>query len=297
MAKTNYDRLALAERRNFNIGDMPVSVQFNPGRILSTAAKVDSESISNRPCFLCRANRPTEQMAGDIDPEWSLLVNPFPIFPVHFTIVSKSHEPQSAPPIDMASFAEKLPETTVFFNGAKAGASAPDHLHCQAVLKSELPLLKIAERYHSVKESGWMLSSDFQLDLPFIFISCVIRPDFEGMRLLAAIPEVTGIDKISGLKDPGLVNTFFWTDDSGIMRALIIPRKAHRPSHYFKEGNDRRVISPGAIDMAGIIITPRKEDFTSVSSQEIKEIFNEVAFADSIPEAVIAPLADIKRLY
>lgn len=295
LAKTNYDRLALAERRKISLGDLTVGIQNNPERIRSTGASVDAESVKKRACFLCAANRPEEQFAAEIEPGWDLLVNPYPIFPVHFTIVYGSHEPQDAPPLDMASFAEKLPGTAVFFNGAKAGASAPDHLHCQAVLKDELPLLRLAEELHPDSESGWMLSSDSGKDLPFVFISCVIRPDLEGMRLLAAIPNVCGIDSESGVPDRGLVNTFFWIDASGILRVLIVPRRAHRPSCYFKEDPEKRVISPGAIDMAGIIVAPRKEDFNSISEAELREIYSEVAYSADIPESILEPLSDIER--
>lgn len=274
LAKKNHDALADVEARRFDIGDLPVLVLHNPARIVSTGAKTDSESIGKRPCFLCAANRPEEQVGIDILKGWELLVNPYPIFPLHFTIASVDHTPQSAIPYEAASFAEMMPGMAVFFNGARAGASAPDHMHLQAVLKSELPLLEIAERYHLSENSPVMHSSQFGLDLPYSFYSAVITPDSMGMKTLAAICSVKGQDKKTGSEDSGLVNAFFWTDTTGMLRAVVVPRGAHRPSVY-----GEMTISPGAIDMAGVMIVPRKEDFERLDTETIKKIYSDVAIS------------------
>lgn len=109
-------------------------VQFNPERVRSTAAKVDAEAIAARPCFLCRANRPAQQMALEWE-DLEILVNPFPIFPGHLTIAARCHTPQTllGRTEQMRRLSRELPGYTVFFNGAKSGASAPDHFHFQAV--------------------------------------------------------------------------------------------------------------------------------------------------------------------
>ncbi|MDE6682326.1 MAG: DUF4922 domain-containing protein, partial [Muribaculaceae bacterium] len=148
-ARKNFDALTLIGRKPLKIGDMEVIAQHNPARIRSTGAKTDSESIKKRACFLCSVNRPGEQISFQWIPGWELLINPFPILPIHFTIVDKQHQPQDGIPLEMAIMAEQAPDLAIFYNGARAGASAPDHRHCQAVLKSELPLLKIAEKNHT----------------------------------------------------------------------------------------------------------------------------------------------------
>ncbi len=114
------------------VGDY--TVQFNPARAVSTAAKVDAASIATRPCFLCAANRPAQQLAIEWE-DMEILVNPFPIFPGHLTIAAKAHVPQSllGRAAQMRRLSRALPGYTVFFNGAKSGASAPDHMHFQAV--------------------------------------------------------------------------------------------------------------------------------------------------------------------
>lgn len=286
-SKRNYDRLIEASRRPLPLGDLGAAAQCNPARIRSTAAAVDKESVAARPCFICTANRPQDQITLDWDSDWHLLVNPYPILPVHFTIVSKRHEPQGAVPIEMAAMAEAAPDLAIFFNGAKAGASAPDHRHCQAVLKSELPLISVVERYHPIDRAGWMSSEEYGADIPFAFLSAVIEPTPEGMRALAACAKACGYNPEARVSDPDMVNAFFWISQRGLLRIALIPRKAHRPSHYFRE-NDRIMVSPGAIDMAGILILPRREDFDRITEATAKEIYEETAFK-RLPAEVAAP--------
>lgn len=260
MARENYEKLGLTERRKFRVGPLNGAFQCNPARAVSTGAKIDKISIASRPCFLCRANRPHEQLSEEILPGWEFLINPFPILPLHFTIASVDHCPQQSIPLEMASMAEKLPGMTIFFNGAKAGASAPDHLHCQAVMTSELPLMNYLE------DGG-----DPQL-WPYELEYGVITPDSAGMMELKRLTGIKGIDRISGLNDADLVNAYFWIGKDGFLRIAVVKRSAHRPSCY-----PDLMVSPGAIDMAGIIVLPRKEDFDRITVEDLKQIFNETA--------------------
>lgn len=287
-ARLNFFKLKEADRKIVRLDDIEVGVQCNPARIRSTGAAVDSKSISERPCFLCKSNRPTEQITIDRGDRWELLVNPYPILPVHFTIVSKRHEPQSHIPLDMAVMAENAPDLVIFYNGSRAGASAPDHLHLQGVLKSELPLTRLVEEHHSSAESGFMSSERYGKTLPYHFVSGVIRPDAKGMEALAKIPGAFGVDGESGKPDRGLVNAFFWIGNDGWLRVVIVPRRGHRPRCYNAEGAERYVISPGCIDMAGLIIAPRREDFERIDGAKIREIYSEVAYSEGLPEKVKA---------
>lgn len=287
LAYRNFMQLAKAERHNMILGALKGSFQHNPARIKSTGAAVDKKSIESRRCFLCATNRPSEQMSISWAPGWELLVNPYPILPIHFTIVSTEHVPQDEVPLDMASMAEAAPDLVIFYNGAKAGASAPDHKHLQAVLKMELPLLALAEKYHPVSQGGFISSEDMGIDLPFHFVSGVITPDLQGMQHLALVPGSFGIDKRTGQRDKGLVNVFFWMSSEGILRCIIIPRRAHRPECWASTNeNERFIISPGAIDMTGLMIAPRREDFDRLNSEKAAAIYAEVAFKDGLPEDV-----------
>lgn len=280
LARENYQALGKTQRRSMQLGDLTVGIQHNPARMISTGAKIDKSSIAQRPCFLCKKNRPKEQIPMEIAEEWELLLNPFPIFPTHFTIVSKEHQPQRGFPLDMVEMAEKLPGHTIFFNGSKAGASCPDHLHCQAVKTLELPLMQLAEKKHlpnvnkddDKTDADWRIatSSSLGLDVPFGFKSIIVTPDIEGMQILADIENIIGKEYI----EDGRVNAFVWIDTSGMLRIVAVPRKAHRPDCY-GEGDGQMMISPGCIDMAGVIITPREKDYESLTEAQLRQVYRE----------------------
>lgn len=283
-AARNFKRLNEVKRKRISLGHLDASVQFNPARIVSTGAKIDKDSISKRPCFLCKSSRCDMQMSIPFLNVWELLINPFPILPVHFTIADLNHQPQGSIPLDMASMAEKAPNLTFFYNGAHAGASAPDHRHAQAVLTDELPLMRLAETLLPSSESDIVFSDEQSLDLPFHFVSAVIRPDEKGIKILSTISTSFGIDSDTCSVDRGLVNSFFWIDNNGILRIVVVPRRKHRPSHYYLD--DNIMVSPGAIDMAGIMITPRENDFNKMDETIMREIYKEVAFAKSLPSEI-----------
>ena len=91
----NLKQLEAVETKEFNFGSYSIIAQHNPARIVSTGANVDSKSIASRKCFLCKENRPAEQLKLDIGTKYTLLVNPFPILKNHLTIASTSHCEQS----------------------------------------------------------------------------------------------------------------------------------------------------------------------------------------------------------
>ena len=272
LARANYQALGKTERRSIQLGDLTVGIQHNPARIVSTGAKTDAKSIAERPCFLCAENRPPQQTGIDITEGWELLINPYPIFPTHFTIASKTHRPQEGFPMDMVTMAEKLPGHTVFFNGSRSGASCPDHLHCQAVKTHELPLMLLIERNHTIESGHTASSESLELDVPFTFKSIIITPDLTGMSVLAGLEDYIGTQYI---KD-GRLNAFVWIDGKGLLRICAVPRRAHRPSCY-GHGDGQRLISQGCIDMAGVLITPLKKDYDSISEGEAREIYRECA--------------------
>lgn len=277
LAKSNYDALAHVERRVVDVGDLRCGIQWNPARIRSTGAVVDRDTILKRECFLCRSNRPAEQCVLNIHSGWEMLVNPYPIFPIHLTIVSESHVPQSDVPDDIVAISEKLPGMAVFFNGAKAGASAPDHMHLQAVLKDELPLLRLVEKIHKSECSDLKTSMQFGINLPFLFFSGIVADDKDALQVMKSSFIIGGDDGSGKLRDAELKNVFFWIDDNALLRFVVVPRFAHRPACYYAEGDSQRIISPGCVDMAGLIITPLEKDFKQLSSDEITKIYQEVA--------------------
>ena len=242
LARENCTALKNVEKKPMHAGGLEGFIQFNPARAVSTLAKVDENSIQTRKCFLCETNRPKEQRVIEILPGWELLVNPYPILPLHFTIASLEHIPQKLSVETGFKLAKLLKGMVVFYNDEGAGASAPDHSHFQAVPQEELPLIKY-------------LKNNAIETLPFQ----VIRDVQELITLQAR------------------VNAYFW-EEADTIRFAAIPRKAHRPSEYYKTGSERRAVSPGAIDMAGIIVTPVREDFNALTNQDIESIYRQVAF-------------------
>lgn len=247
LAKRNYEALDMVKKKPFQVKDLKGIVQFNPARAVSTLAKVDEASIKKRDCFLCEKHRPKEQASLNILPGWELLVNPYPILPYHFTIASKEHEPQEVKIKVGEELAGKLEGMVVFYNDAGAGASAPDHAHFQAVPKTTLPLITLLD-----------------------------EKDGEGIEILQLPYQVImNPQEIAMNKNPW--NLFFWKDNRGEIKTVGISRKAHRPREYYLEKPERRSVSPGAIDMAGIIVIPFEEDFEAISNEDIENIYTQVS--------------------
>lgn len=249
------------KQKAFTLDDLHGYVQWNPCRKGSTVAKVDSDSIANRRCFLCKENRPPNQKAKELVEGWELLENPFPVFNPHFTIVKKSHNPQIFELGIATQWVKHLPGMTVFYNDPGAGASAPDHAHYQAVKTSELPLINFLDSRWPEDDISSLSPLSNSLNLPFKIITGTVTPDL-----------------VFNYESP--FNAYIWESVTGSIRYLVIPRKAHRPALYFKELPHRRAFSPGAIDMAGVLITPFGEDFNAVSNEEIRLIYRDVAYSN-----------------
>lgn len=248
LARKNCEALKNVKRKQFKVGDLKGYVQFNPARAVSTLAKLDKNSIKERQCFLCKKNRPKEQRGLEILNGWELLVNPFPILHYHFTIVKDDHVPQNLLIETGKKLASLLKGFVVFFNDDGAGASAPDHMHFQAVPLNELPLIQF------VLEKGLVDSKE---KLPYKILS-----------------EEKEIEKCEQPQ-----NVFFWTEEDRI-QVIGIPRKMHRPKEFFMVPPNRRAFSPGAIDMAGVLVTPYEEDFNSISEEDIKNIYCQVGLTN-----------------
>lgn len=258
LAKRNFDALAGIAVRG--CGPEGMRVQFNPARAVSTGARVDAEAIKKRPCFLCAANRPPEQYAGARIRGYELLVNPFPIFSRHFTIAAPRHTPQviEGRADDLCRIAGEMPGYAVFYNGASCGASAPDHFHFQAVPAKELPFLSSGR-------------------FPFKVFNFVVKPGEDAEKALA---EVFGrIRHLPGQAADGepMVNILAVACERGEVEVTVIPRRAHRPDFY-GTGPGQMMISPASVDLAGVLIVPRREDFDNINEEIIGRLFAQVCY-------------------
>lgn len=291
LAKTGYESLKTVQKKIFEFDSFTIEAHFNPGRIISSSAKVDDKSIKERPCFLCVENLPEEQRAIKIDDEYILLVNPFPIFDKHFTIPSINHKPQAI----KDSFEKMLiiskmlgKEFSVFYNGPKCGASAPDHLHFQAgnsgFMKIENEYYQILNKYGKIIKNADDITTTAINGCLRNFISIEsneivpLKNEFESV--INALPHNSNEEPMMNI-----ICTYhdFW-------KVMIFPRKIHRPSYFFEDGENKILISPAAVDLGGVLIFPREEDFKKVNSELIIDIFDQVTFNNGEFQSIVEKL-------
>lgn len=285
MAAGNFAALADVKVKDLDVDGMHVKVQFNPARMVSSAAKVDAASLKARKCFLCAENRPDVQRGLPWGDKYTILINPFPIFPRHLTIPDDTHTDQliNGRIAEMMRLAKELDEYTVFYNGPRCGASAPDHMHFQA---GNSDFLTIAENLENAElkvianegENTLALVDSMPMN---VFVIDAVSPE-EGQKLFNKLYEA--MDVPEGEKEP-MMNLLCYSTPIGV-RLVVIPRKKHRPSFYGTEGDNCMLISPASVDMGGVFITPRPEDFERLDADIIRKIFDELCLDNDEVEAI-----------
>lgn len=259
MAAAAFKALEKVETKVVAAGGMEVVCQHNPARIVSTGAKTDVKSVATRPCFLCGRNRPAEQMAVEWG-EYEVLVNPFPIFPVHFTVAAVRHLPQLISGEGCRRFGHMLEMArewegmALFYNGPHCGASAPDHFHFQAVDAWRLPILS---RIREGKRTAFRVEA----------FEC--RSVDEGVDKFRRVMAECGRLKENEGEDEPRVNVICAFEEGGWL-VVVIPRRAHRPVFY-GTGPDELLLSPASVDLGGVVIVPSADDFYSKLTPEILE--------------------------
>lgn len=277
----NYAALEKVRSREIEVGGFPAILQYNPARIISSAAKVDPRSIKNRKCFLCNENRPAAQeglsFTGPSGHNYSVLINPLPIFPRHLTIPDTTHSDQKIEGRyeDMLKLVEKLDGYTVFYNGPQCGASAPDHMHFQAGNKGFLP---IESRLGSMEKQLFYSSENTSLFFlkEYVQATAVIETSsFDESveyfyRLLSVLPINEGDTE-------SMLNILAWKEGRKFT-TLVFLRKAHRPKCFYLEGEENILLSPASVDLGGVFVLPLEKDFEKVSSSDLENIIEEVCY-------------------
>ena len=272
-------------------------LQYNPARMVSTGAQIDRQTIAQRACFLCEENRPEEQLTIDLGDDFELMVNPFPVLPMHFTIVRKTHVPQTILEnyMEIHRLLELFPELFVFYNGPMSGASAPDHMHFQAGIGQELPLMTVLRKLE--KEQQVLIKQENGSSLSMFnsvsFKAFVIKSKAQETEMTLFKQLYDAMPVREGEKEPRM-NVVAWRDGSEDV-IVVLPRDNHRPACYFEEGDRRMVISPGALDMAGLIITPREEDFNRMSEDKLISILKEVSIKEKDMENIKEKLTTVNN--
>ena len=289
--RERYRQLGSVQVRELPDDQLVLEAQWNPARIGSTGAKIDARSIASRPCFLCAANRPKEQMKRLVDGQYELLVNPFPILPMHFTLPTCRHKPQRI--LHMYAEIHRLltdyPNLTILYNGPRCGASAPDHAHLQAVSSGHLPLQKSWQRLNrnltevvKVDEDGIFYLPDYVVPA-FLVRSRSLAVDEQLFRRLYDALDCKYADE-----EP-MMNIVSWRQADTFL-SVVLPRAKHRPDCYSQQGDGQFLISPGAIDMGGLLITPREDDFRRLAPEVAVAILHEVGITRQQADAIVGRL-------
>ena len=281
MLNAGFKSLDAVRSKSFQFDGYKIKTQFNSGRMTSTSAKVDPKSISERKCFLCVENLPAEQKGILYNDKYIILCNPFPIFPEHFTLTYKEHTPQRITDTfsDMLDLSKDLSKHySVIYNGPRCGASAPDHLHFQAGNKFFMP---IDDEFHQIKnEYGKVIYEDDGLS--FYAIDDRIRK-FVSIESLDKELVVNTFNKfyktyselMNEEQEPMINLVSFYEEEYG-WRVIIFLRAKHRPAVFFAEDESKMLVSPAAIDLGGVCVFPREEDFNRITKEQIADIFQEV---------------------
>jgi hypothetical protein len=296
LCRDNYEQLKNVKIKEFRFGSYKIKAQFNPGRIISTSAKVDPKSIKERKCFLCEENLPPEQKGIIYKDSYSILINPYPIFPIHFTLTNLNHQPQRIIDTfpDLLNFSKDLSKKfSVIYNGPRCGASAPDHLHFQAGDKFFMPIDDEADLI--ANEFGEVIIDNDEI---------VALAVDDGLRKFIHIEssnenQITEFfnnfyrvysDLMNETQEPLLNIVSFYDSEFG-WRVIVFLRAKHRSHHYYEEGENQIIVSPAAIDLGGVCIFPREEDFNKLDEAIVKEIFSEVFIEKSLLNQLIRILS------
>jgi ATP adenylyltransferase/5',5'''-P-1,P-4-tetraphosphate phosphorylase II len=281
MLNAGFKSLKTVKSKSFQFDGYKIKAQFNAGRMTSTSAKVDPKSISERKCFLCVENLPAEQKGILYNDNYIILCNPFPIFPTHFTLTHKEHTPQRIFDTfsDMLDLSKDLSKHySVIYNGPRCGASAPDHLHFQAGNKFFMP---IDDEFHQIKnEYGKVIYEDD--DLSFYAIDDGLRK-FVSIESLDKELVVNTFNKfyktyseLMNEEEEPMINLISFYEEEYGWRVIIFLRAKHRPAVFFAEDESKMLVSPAAIDLGGVCVFPREEDFNRITKEMIADIFKEV---------------------
>ena len=281
VVRQRYRELNRVETRELPAESITLMAQWNPARIGSTGAKIDAKSISERPCFLCREHRPQQQMRRVVDGKYELLVNPFPILPVHFTLPMLKHQPQRILPMygEMLRLAQRDAALTVLYNGPLCGASAPDHAHLQLVSNGVMPLQTAWQRLS--RNLVEVLKGDDEVagiwhvpDYPAAAFLVRSRGVADGERLFRRLYDA--LQHVAPHCEEPMMNIIVWQQGDQLL-SVVLPRRKHRPDCYSAVGDAQYLISPGAVDMCGLIITPREQDFRRLTPEIVCAIYKEVS--------------------
>lgn len=289
LARDNFKAMEGIVYRDILFLGFRLRLQYNPARMISTNACTDPAVLQRRPCFLCPAHRPAEQEGLAYGDRYHIFINPYPIFREHFTVPSDEHAPQliAGRFADLLSLARDFPAYTVFYNGPASGASAPDHFHFQIAPRHIMPLEADAEDGF-VKQETILSGEGYSVSRlrDYLRETIVVRASDRNLlvRLFEEVQQAIG-DTVAYEQEPRL-NLVAWHTGKE-WYVCIFPRKQWRPRQFFLEGEGKAMFSPGCVDMAGLIITPRREDFDHYTPELLKDMFAQVSISGEESDLIV----------
>ncbi len=283
LARINYLGLRKVESKSFEFDGFKILAQYNPERIRSSAAKTDTNSIAQRACFLCQTNQPAEQRGVSFGSDYTILINPFPIFTEHLIISANKHLPQEIAPYltELMTLSNALPGFTIFYNGPKCGASAPDHFHFQAGNKDQMPL--DVEIKQVLEKWGEPLFQNKQTSITALgkkyLRKLICLTSTSKKELIHVIEAVLGLMTRCPDESEPMMNILS-RYQNGQWTVVLFPRQRQRPQQFYAEGTEQILISPASVEMAGLVILPRKEDFDKLTQDDLTDIYGQVSIDD-----------------
>ncbi len=278
--------------RDVSCGGFSVRLQHNPERMKNALADVQNTNPKSEGCFLCLEHLPERQKGVLYRGEYLILCNPRPIFPSHFTISHTEHRPQALLEQIRALLrliAEFGSGWTVFYNGPKCGASAPHHLHFQAAPTEHMPMekeiLEEGRRAEPRQINGVVLYrvKDLGREVAVLEGDDPVAVEAVLKGLLECLQSVLNVSEEPMMNVAGFYPEETW-------RLVIFPRRKHRPEAFFRKGDARVVVSPGLIDMGGVLVTPLERDFERLNAAAVEGIFTEVSLEPGILKHAIENL-------
>jgi hypothetical protein len=281
LATANYAALYNVKTKKVAVNGFEFAVQFNPARIASSTANIDPVAIQERPCLLCPSHLPPEQeglpYTAQSGNEYLLLCNPFPIFPCHLTLPDVHHTDQLIVGriVDMLELSGQLTDFVLLYNGPKSGASVPDHFHFQAGSKGFLPIQALVERGASIERypaSAFVIESKEPAS-----VAATFHLFYEALH------------SCSPQEPEPMLNLLCWKTDHTFY-LVIFPRTLHRPSQFFAEGDAHLLLSPGTVDLSGVVITPLEKDFLKITSSDVRDILSQVSISRDLFNQIVNTL-------
>lgn len=298
LLRKNYDALKYVQKKSFWFDGFKINIQFNTERIKSTTAEVDEKSIANRKCFLCIDNLPEEQKGITLSDKFLLLCNPYPIFPKHFTISSLKHEPQRINENieSLLELTKQLaPGFTLVYNGPACGASAPDHLHFQVGTKLFMPIENDIQQMKN--DYGIIIDENDNVSISLIndgLRRLIFIESADSSKIKSAFLQILSVyESLSIYSGEPMMNIISSYDEEFGWSLIIFVRSKHRPECFYSEGSEKILVSPATIDLGGVLVSPREEDFIKIDKTLLEIIFNEVSFEKEKFSLLVNKLKDV----